>query len=167
MVQLRVELSDTGVRVSFAVEHADTAQLVEATWPQLTAAFEQRGLTVDQVLVDLLGDNRWAEGAAFGEPTADQHRGSAPRHRRTDRAEPRNDLAPASSPSSAVFVRISRISDRLSGFCVLNRSASKMNFNSMRKISEGLRSGKERALHSTSTAFPKSGLKRPQSRAPA
>jgi hypothetical protein len=95
MMQLRVELTDAGVRVSFAVEYADTANLVEATWPQLSAAFEQRGLTVDQVLVDLLGDNRWADGPAFGQSTADHSRAPAAPRRAADRAEGRGELAPA------------------------------------------------------------------------
>jgi flagellar hook-length control protein FliK len=95
MMQLRVELSDAGVRVSFAVEHADTAELVEATWPQLSAAFEQQGLTVDRVLVDLLGDPRGSDGAAFGQSTADHGRRPAMPQRPTDRAEARGELAPA------------------------------------------------------------------------
>jgi hypothetical protein len=94
MMQLRVELSGAGVRVSFMVEHADTANLVEATWQQLSAAFEQRGLTVDQVLVDLLGDNRWADGPAFGQSTADRSRTPAAPRRSADRAEARGELAP-------------------------------------------------------------------------
>jgi flagellar hook-length control protein FliK len=54
-VELRVEMRETGMQVHMTVEHAATRELVEATWPQLTQACEQRGLSIDRVLVDLMG----------------------------------------------------------------------------------------------------------------
>jgi flagellar hook-length control protein FliK len=62
-VELRVEMRETGMQVHMTVEHAATRELVEATWPQLTQACEQRGLSIDRVLVDLMGSQTGGNAA--------------------------------------------------------------------------------------------------------
>lgn len=65
-VDLQVTLGAGGVRVQIATERADTQQLLQASTPQLAQALEQRGVPVEQVLVQLSGGH--IGGGDFRQP---------------------------------------------------------------------------------------------------
>lgn len=65
-VDLQVTLGAGGVRVQIAAERADTQQLLQAGTPQLAQALEQRGVPVEQVLVQLSGGH--IGGGDFRQP---------------------------------------------------------------------------------------------------
>lgn len=60
-VSLRVTVERGGLSVHLAVENAGTREIVQASWPQLQQAFEQRGLTVQALLLDLSGGRGGSE----------------------------------------------------------------------------------------------------------
>ena len=77
-VTLHVAVADSGVRVHIAVDKPSTRDLVEATWSQLSQACEQRGIAVDQVVVELM-----SQASAFGDAgfqrTPTRHESPMPR----------------------------------------------------------------------------------------
>jgi flagellar hook-length control protein FliK len=52
-VTLKVSLERGGLNVHLAVDSQQTREMVQASWPQLQQALDQRGLTVQSMLLDL------------------------------------------------------------------------------------------------------------------
>ena len=52
-VTLRVTLERGGLGVHLAVENPQAREMVQASWPQLQQALEQRGLSVQSMMLDL------------------------------------------------------------------------------------------------------------------
>ncbi|HZO27818.1 MAG TPA: flagellar hook-length control protein FliK [Chloroflexota bacterium] len=52
-VSLRVSVERAGLAVHMAVDNPQAREMVQASWPQLQQALEQRGLTVQSLLLDL------------------------------------------------------------------------------------------------------------------
>jgi flagellar hook-length control protein FliK len=52
-VTLKVSLERGGLNVHLAVDNQQTREMVQASWPQLQQALDQRGLTVQSMLLDL------------------------------------------------------------------------------------------------------------------
>ena len=61
-VSLRVTSERAGLAVHMAVENPQAREMVQASWPQLQQALEQRGLTVQAMLLDL------SNGRGDGQP---------------------------------------------------------------------------------------------------
>lgn len=57
-VTLKVTVERGGVAVHMAVDNPDGRELVHHSWPQLQAALEQRGVTVQSLQLDLTGGGR-------------------------------------------------------------------------------------------------------------
>jgi flagellar hook-length control protein FliK len=60
-VSLKVTVERGGLSVHLSVDNAGTRDIVQASWPQLQAAFEQRGLSVQALLLDLSGGRGGSE----------------------------------------------------------------------------------------------------------
>ena len=60
-VSIKVVIERAGLSVHLSVDNAGTRDIVQASWPQLQQAFEQRGLTVQALLLDLSGGRGGSE----------------------------------------------------------------------------------------------------------
>jgi hypothetical protein len=60
-VSIKVVVERAGLSVHLSVDNAGTRDIVQASWPQLQAAFEQRGLTVQALMLDLSGGRGGSE----------------------------------------------------------------------------------------------------------
>ncbi len=87
-VAVRVAVRESGVGVQIGVDNPATRELVQASWPQLQQALDQRGLTVQALLVDLAGGQ--ASGHAFRQELGHQ---TAPRIGQVQPADLTEDTA--------------------------------------------------------------------------
>jgi flagellar hook-length control protein FliK len=75
-VTVRVSVERAGLGVHIAVDNAQTREMVQASWPQLQQALDQRGLTVQSMLLDLSQGRSNGEAFQAFQQFAGQQRGS-------------------------------------------------------------------------------------------
>jgi flagellar hook-length control protein FliK len=79
-VTLRVSVERGGLGVHIAVDNPQTRELVQASWPQLQQALDQRGLSVHSMLLDLSqGRSNGEAFQAFQQFTGQQFAGQQSR----------------------------------------------------------------------------------------
>jgi flagellar hook-length control protein FliK len=74
-VSVKVTVERAGLSVHLAVDNAGTRDVVQASWPQLQQAFEQRGLTVQALMLDLSGGRGGSEAFQSFQQFAGQQSG--------------------------------------------------------------------------------------------
>jgi flagellar hook-length control protein FliK len=67
-VSLRIGLTHAGVNVHIAVDNPATRDLVQSSWPQLSQALDQQGVSVDRVFVELAQSQLGNQGGAGQQP---------------------------------------------------------------------------------------------------
>ena len=78
-VSLRVTVERAGLGVHIAVENPQAREMVQASWPQLQQALEQRGLTVQSMMLDLSNGRGGGEGFQAFQQFTGQHSSPAVR----------------------------------------------------------------------------------------
>jgi hypothetical protein len=76
-VTLRVTLERGGLGVHLAVENPQAREMVQASWPQLQQTLEQRGLTVQLMMLDLSSGGGGEGFQAFQQFSGQQARGGS------------------------------------------------------------------------------------------
>jgi flagellar hook-length control protein FliK len=76
-VSLRVSVERAGLGIHIAVDNPTAREMLQASWPQLQQALDQRGLSVHSMFLDLAGGRSGGEAfQAFqqfgGQPFSDQ-----------------------------------------------------------------------------------------------
>jgi flagellar hook-length control protein FliK len=113
-ISLRVTSERAGLAVHMAVENPQAREMVQASWPQLQQALEQRGLTVQAMLLDLSNGRGGGQGfQAFqqfnGQQqfTGQQARGGSPNaDRRGSPSVASVDEGPRVQSSAAAATRV-------------------------------------------------------------
>jgi flagellar hook-length control protein FliK len=105
-VTVRVSVERAGLGVHIAVDNAQTREMVQASWPQLQQALDQRGLTVQSMLLDLSQGRSNGEAFQAFQQFAGQQRGSGQQSRggssRSDRQGAITTVGEVARPQSGV-----------------------------------------------------------------